>query len=41
MKDGEKDEDEKPSEQTATQSRVIDSKEQVIDGEVIKEKDKA
>ena len=43
MKDGEKeeDDDDKKDEQTAAQSRVIDSKEEIIDAEVVKEKDKA
>jgi sec-independent protein translocase protein TatA len=41
MKDGEKDDEDKPVQQAAAQSRVIDSKEQIIDGEVVKEKDKA
>ena len=40
MKDGEKEED-KNDEQAAAQNRVIDSKEEIIDAEVVKEKDKA
>jgi sec-independent protein translocase protein TatA len=41
MKNGEKDEEDEPVEPATTQNRVIDSKEKIIDGEVVKEKDKA
>ena len=42
MKDGEKEkEEDKTDEQATAQNRVIDSKEEIIDAEVVKEKDKA
>ena len=40
MREGEQEEDAKKSESTA-EARVIDSKEEVLDGEVVKEKNKA
>lgn len=41
MKDGEKEDDDKKDETATAQNRVIDSKEEIIDAEVVKEKDKA
>jgi sec-independent protein translocase protein TatA len=41
MKDGEKEDEDKKEEPASSPNRVLNAKEEIIDGEVVKEKDKA